>query len=841
MKAYNHMYVSLDIFKSFLESINLCLEQKVLLRIHSGIHTADQMQSLASDIKGVLPNAVIIGCSSTHMICEGNIEEHVCLVSISVFEECEVRSKMFTCITAEGKEKDGEVLGEEISRELVKGEKGLMLVFFPGGYYKTDIFVDSMNRTAPELKMIGGKAGEIEKEYQTKEQEAYVLAGTEVSDTGVAAVMISSPDMYLYENVICGVEGVGRSYEITRFKDHALEEIEGMDGAAWYEGMLGAEELVKDPSLSGIFPLVNEETPDIAYYADYRTYHTLPEPWKSKKRNRVSLSVDILEGKKVSLGYFDPQKIVNQMDTTYQKLRKSPVEALFAYDCLARMDMLHDCAKWEVGQFHTTNMSGAMLGGEVGNLRGKNIYANCSFVIAGLSENEGARLYLKGKSLKNASMLQHDNVQMINYLLKTGNKQLSEQVAKQQDKMQKAMFYDASLELENQTKYLFDCDRLKLDKIAVFRIKNEKIIKLFMGQTAFIEELRKTYGKVKAYIKEEKIHFYSYGEYSLLIAAEESVAKEDFVAKMKKIHDCLNGMCYREFIFVYECAVVMQETDALQKAEMALQYGAKEKKQFLLYSDVPEKLLDVKEEMHMLQVLKEALLENRIVPYFQGIYNNRTKCIDMYEALMRVQDAQGNIYYPNQFLQVAKDYNLYEAMSTTMVKKVMELFRDEEVRVTINLNVQDIYDRDMIKIIFRHLKETSHPENFVFELVESEEVQDYQFIKQFADSIHEYGAKIAIDDFGSGFSNLLHIIRIDADILKVDGAIVKEICQDEKCREFVELINDWCSRQNKEVVGEYVENKNIQVQMEEIGIVYSQGFYFAKPQPWEECQKARKN
>ncbi|MGN1102016.1 MAG: EAL domain-containing protein, partial [Huintestinicola sp.] len=55
--------------------------------------------------------------------------------------------------------------------------------------------------------------------------------------------------------------------------------------------------------------------------------------------------------------------------------------------------------------------------------------------------------------------------------------------------------------------------------------------------------------------------------------------------------------------------------------------------------------------------------------------------------------------------------------------------------------------------------------------VESEEVTDYQYIKEFADRIHEKNAKIAIDDFGSGFSNLMHIIRIDADFLKIDGEI----------------------------------------------------------------------
>lgn len=206
----------------------------------------------------------------------------------------------------------------------------------------------------------------------------------------------------------------------------------------------------------------------------------------------------------------------------------------------------------------------------------------------------------------------------------------------------------------------------------------------------------------------------------------------------------------------------------------------------------------------------------------------------MYEALIRIRDAQGNLYYPGQFLSIAKEYDLYEALSVIMVKKVMVMFLHKDVKVTINLNVQDIYDEDMIEMIFHYLKQADHPENFVFELVESEEVKDYQYIEEFAERIHEHGAKIAIDDFGSGFSNLLHIIKINADILKIDGEIIKVVCQDENCREFVTMINEWCKNTGKEVIGEFVENENIQQVMEKIGIAHSQGYYFAKPVKWED-------
>ena len=832
MKSYNHLYQSLAFLEEYLDGIQLDRNTKCLVRIHSSVHTAAEMERLSADVGQLLPNAVIIGCSTSKVICEGDIVANACLISITETEKSELRLGMFKCQDAEGKDKSGEALCKEVSEALLESGEGLMLVFFPLSYYKTAKFVWHMGNRYPALKMIGGVAYTEEGAHQNAGERAYVLAGTKTSSTDMAAVVISGSSLFTYENAICGVESVGKSYEVTKVHEHYMDEMEGEDAAVWYERLLGAEELKKDPLLAGIFPLVREDFSQVAYNLVYEPFEILPQPWRSEKRNRLNFFTELSAGMKFSLGYFDPQKIVSQLSEVYEDLKNEPVEALFAYDCLSRGWMLHDCAKWEVSQFFTTNMSGAMLSGEIIHMGGKNTYANSTFVIAGISENPAARLLLKSKSLSNVSTLQHNNVQMINYLLKMGNKQLNRQLNEQQEKMKQAMFYCAELGLDNQTQYLFDCERLNLDKIAIFTLKNERIMRLFMGNGMFLDELKGLYEDVGKRFFGRRLHFYSYGDCSLLIAAESFVGDEAFIACMKEVFDYLNGVSYKDFVFSYEGAVVIREREALQKAEAALQYGIKNKIQFILYSEMPGEVLSVKEEMHMLQTLREALVQDRVVPYFQAIHDNRTGKVGMYEALLRIKDAQGNIYQPGRCLPVAKDYNLYESMSIIMIRKVMEMFLDKDIAVTVNLNVQDIYDRDMLRMIFHYLKKAKHPENFIFELVESEEIRDYQFIKQFADSVHEYGARIAIDDFGSGFSNMLHIIRIDADILKIDGEIIKEICCDKNCREFVELINDWCTRQGKEVVGEYVENEAIQKVMEEIGIAYSQGFYFARPQPW---------
>ena len=276
-------------------------------------------------------------------------------------------------------------------------------------------------------------------------------------------------------------------------------------------------------------------------------------------------------------------------------------------------------------------------------------------------------------------------------------------------------------------------------------------------------------------------------------------------------------------------AVVFGKEDTMPRLATTMRYARAKKlpiAKFEEVGDVAEKEL---EEIRMLHIIRDAMQHKRIRPYFQEIHNNKGEKKRMFESLMRIFDEDGKIYFPDQFLPVAKEYGLYESLSELMVETVIHMFRDKDVRVTINLNVQDIYDRKMLRMIFDNMQSVAHPENYVFEIVESEEIMDYAYIEEFADRIREYGARVAIDDFGSGFSNLLHVLKIKAEYIKIDGAIIRTITEDPHCLEFIRFINSWCVSNDQEVIAEFVENAEIQKIMMEIGVAHSQGYFFSRP------------
>ena len=206
-----------------------------------------------------------------------------------------------------------------------------------------------------------------------------------------------------------------------------------------------------------------------------------------------------------------------------------------------------------------------------------------------------------------------------------------------------------------------------------------------------------------------------------------------------------------------------------------------------------------------------------------------------------LQDENGKIYYPNSFLDIARSFGLlYDEISKIMIRKVFERFRDKtDLSVSLNLGIRDIKNKEITELIFDELARSPHPENYVFEILENEDVANYNELVAFVDRVHELGGLISIDDFGSGFSNLQHLLSIHSDFLKIDGSIVVNCCNSKDSENIIALIMGWkkLSSNNIGVVAEFVENDDIQKKLMMYDVDYSQGYLFSKPSPHLEGEK----
>ena len=151
--------------------------------------------------------------------------------------------------------------------------------------------------------------------------------------------------------------------------------------------------------------------------------------------------------------------------------------------------------------------------------------------------------------------------------------------------------------------------------------------------------------------------------------------------------------------------------------------------------------------------------------------------------------------------------------------------------ITMNLSFKDILNYEFIDYLDNVLEKLKFEDRnrLVFEILESENLSDYDFLEEFVLKYKKLGVKIAIDDFGSGYSNFIRIIRLKPDYLKIDGSLIKNIDKDNNSYEIVKSIIAFSKTLNIKTIAEYVHSEKIFNLLLELDVDEFQGYYFGKP------------
>lgn len=248
-------------------------------------------------------------------------------------------------------------------------------------------------------------------------------------------------------------------------------------------------------------------------------------------------------------------------------------------------------------------------------------------------------------------------------------------------------------------------------------------------------------------------------------------------------------------------------------------------------SDASIRGLKLAKNTEIIQMVKIALDNYNIIPYFQPIINNKTEKIEKYESLVRLIDENNRVLSPGEFLNVTKKSEFYSQITRRVLENSFKILEKINTSISINLSALDIekeLTRELVYSLLEKYKEHSH--KIVFELLEDEEAKDFTVIKKFIRRVKKEGVKIALDDFGSGYSSFERVLLYEPDIIKIDGSLIKNIEYSDSSRNLVETIAIFAKKQNIKTIAEYVENEKIFNILKEIGIDYSQGFYFGKPE-----------
>jgi len=283
------------------------------------------------------------------------------------------------------------------------------------------------------------------------------------------------------------------------------------------------------------------------------------------------------------------------------------------------------------------------------------------------------------------------------------------------------------------------------------------------------------------------------------------------------------------FILTYTAGIAWGAENLFTYADMALSEAKRKKLKTHVYDPAMNNTEAFRKNIEWVERLHLALEEDRIVPYFQPIYDFAAQRVTKYECLMRLIE-NGEPIAPGEYLPVAKKTKLYPELTYKIVEKSINRFAGRRESFSINIGTEDLMNEELMIFLFDYARQKNVFDRLVLEIVESEEIEDSDAITTTIRHFKEHGVKIAIDDFGSGYSNYDYLISLQADFVKIDGSIVKHVLDDERTAEVVRSIVTFARKSGMKTIAEFVSSAELDAKIRELGVDFAQGYFRGRPE-----------
>lgn len=241
--------------------------------------------------------------------------------------------------------------------------------------------------------------------------------------------------------------------------------------------------------------------------------------------------------------------------------------------------------------------------------------------------------------------------------------------------------------------------------------------------------------------------------------------------------------------------------------------------------------------------LEQAIEKNEFCVYYQPVYDAKTEEIVSAEALVRWIPDKKNPVLPGRFIPVLENSGHITKLDTFVNRTVREMIRKRKqegkkvLPVAVNLSRMDLMDKDIMGRIWENVNDKKIPVSmFHYELTESAYADITESGSEFLTGLQKKGAKILIDDFGSGISSFSTVRDYEFDIIKLDMGFVQKIGTSKKTDNILIALIDLAHSLDMKVIAEGVETKEQTEFLKKNGCDYFQGFYYAKPMSQDEFE-----
>lgn len=278
--------------------------------------------------------------------------------------------------------------------------------------------------------------------------------------------------------------------------------------------------------------------------------------------------------------------------------------------------------------------------------------------------------------------------------------------------------------------------------------------------------------------------------------------------------------------------------EAMARAEEALDRAKLHgRDNYAAYAHSPQRESLRKRTVSIGDQIVTALAENRIVLAYQPIVDAKTNEAVAHECLVRIQRPEGQIIAAGDFVTVAEQLGLIRRLDRRVLElTIAALMKHRGACLSLNVSGMTASDRPTLEAFVAYLE--NHADvapRLIVELTETAALIDIEESMRFVSRVRALGAKVAIDDFGAGYTSFRNLQSLKVDMVKVDGSFVKGLADSRDNQIFVRTLVDLAKNFKLATVAEWVADAREADILRAFGVDYLQGFYFGKPEvkaPW---------
>lgn len=832
MRYLNILYKGYENLTKTLERSGFQNERNCLVRIHtSSLNTSFAME-LARRVKQLMPNANIIGCATSGVVYEGQIYTADTLISITSFEN----ARVFSDIRSLNDENKGEV-AHDISDSVNGFGATTSFLFLTCIGMPVTRMIRDLEELSPQTSFVGGLAGYSDE--NTGDIATYVFNDKVCYECGYVVGGVSKDYALSYMNTIVGHDPISDTHVISKMNHSYVEEIDGKESLQWLKNQLGLKELTEnnqwhDTVQSDILlriPFVLDGEEGASRFLQYE-----------HETNKLMLYFSELpEGQKFQMGYLSTVASLSEWQNAYIDLQNTSVEYIFTYSCLFRRMYLDNLSEVELRPFAEAGVAGAFMLGEFGTKNGVSRFYNgtCCIVTFAEKENYIKIAFHNAESLSNIQNKQNLKLDFTEFKQNIdANRETLIHRIESREEVTTRMFFDTNLEVAKTmsefvlerfqndtsklclvTNYILGIDNSRVNDIEKRKISDELI------------ELCKDYlEKVSGNLQFDFYRF-TQDSFFFIIRGEKNGVK--IIELTKSLYAYLNiEVCRYKLYNIYNLVTIALE---VAKTENLLASQPKPsidgyKNCFHIYN-VEDTMSPLQSEFELVSTLKSIIQTQFIVPYIQGIYDNKNGEFVGYEAIMRLITGNGEVLFPEHFFDVAKKYGLYLELNYILVSKVLDYVSSRGEVVFIGLCKQDLLSESFIEMVTTKLEQLKTPSKTVFEISDMEAFVDGQELEEAIGRFAKLGVKFAVDSTDIKYMEQIENTKLNVDFVKI------------RSKDFMNILNDGVTRtrlftfakkMHSEIIVKNVESATMQKSVIENSVRYTQGSFFSTPVPLEE-------